>query len=135
MDSVDASDQLGRLVERVAALEGRTTEAISSLKDDTKSIRTTLHDSNNTLTTFIAQHMSVVEQFKIHVAGCDQRGKRMERAIWLGVVTTLAVLGYLLEPHFRMLRASELQPPKISAPAVIVQPAEPVHSKAKGGIR
>lgn len=124
MDSVESSDQIGRLVERVAALEGRTTEAIAALKDDTKTIRAALHESNNTMTGFIGQHMSVVKQLEIHIAGCDKRGSRMEKAIWFGIATTLAVLGYLLQPHFRPAAA------EMSAPAVVVQPANPIPERA-----
>lgn len=51
------ANQLTRIGERVAQLDGRVTSDIAALKQDTQSIRAAMHDQNNTMQRFVAAEM------------------------------------------------------------------------------
>lgn len=112
-------NQLARLAESVARMDGRMTAEMGALKNDTEAARSYIHEINNRLTEMVATdrlhgqalatladgfklHSATMDslqtigtQFLVHVRGCEARGVRMEKAVWWAIGIGVSLIGTL----------------------------------------
>ena len=96
---IATANAIGRMGERLAALEARTDARIGQLMADAARIRDNLHQAMETMQQFIASVSADKAVMTQHIADCAKRGARLEKLVWIIIAGVLGLVFMWLRQH------------------------------------